>query len=240
MACDSLHQQIPPINQWASSYSGVPYASRRIGLAGASPAPESVYWRIVGASDGTVLTYEPAPPPGSPATLASGQVVTFTSDYPFTVKSQDASHPFYLAVHMSGSTVYRTLGDPDFVNIIPDDQFLDRYVFFLDHTYASSNLTVVRRKDVNGFHDVSIDCLGPVTGWAPLGSDGTTEYAWVDMTKGRAPVTTPLGSCGYGRHEASSDGPFALYVWGLDKDASYGFPAGAGSRPTSPFSIPVR
>lgn len=240
LACDSLHQQIPPIAQWASRYSAVPYKSRRQGLEGSAPAPESVFWRIAGASDGTVLTYDPAPPPGSPATLESGQVVTFRSEHPFVVKSQDTSHPFYVAVHMSGSQTYRTLGDPDFVNIVPDDQLLDRYVFFLDHTYSTSNLTVVRRKDGGGFHDVTLDCLGPITGWQPLGSDGATEYAWVDMTRDRAPVKTAIGECGYGRHEASSDGPFALYVWGLDKDASYGFPAGAGSRPTSPFTIPVR
>jgi hypothetical protein len=155
------------------------------------------------------------------------------------VKSQDLEHPFFLAVHMSGASKYQTLGDPDFVNIVPDEQFLDHYVFFLDHTYADSNLTVVRRKGVNGFQDVTIDCVGVVTGWQPLGSDGTTEYAWLDMTTGHVPITTPLGTCGYGRHEAESKGPFALYVWGVDSYASYGFPAGAGSRPTSPYSIVV-
>jgi IgGFc binding protein len=240
LACDSLHQQIPPIHHWASSYSAVPYESRRKGLGGAAPAPESVYWRIVGASDGTVLTYEPEPPSGSPATLKSGETVTFTSNHPFVVKSQDAKHPFYLAVYMSGSQTYSTLGDPDFVNVVPDEQFLDRYVFFLDHTYSDSNLTVVRRKDRRGLHDVTIDCLGPVTEWLPLGNDGAAEYAWVKMTRNRGPVKTAIGSCGYGRHEALSDGPFALYVWGLDADASYGFPAGAGSRPTSPYEVPVR
>jgi hypothetical protein len=234
-ACDSLHQQIPPIKQWASRYSAVPYPSRRNGLAGAAPAAENVYWRAVGATNGTALTYEPAPPPGSPSTLENGEVVTFQSDFPFVVKSQDADHPFYLAVHMTGSQTYMTLGDPDFVNIVPDDQLLDRYVFFLDHTYAKSQLTVVRRKDVNGFHDVTVDCLGAIPEWRPLGNDGTTEYAWIDMTRDRAPV----GTCGYGRHEASSEGAFALYVWGIDSYASYGFPAGTGSRPTSPVSVPV-
>ncbi|WP_275936668.1 hypothetical protein [Labilithrix luteola] len=101
---------------------------------------------------------------------------------PFSVKSQDADHPFHLAVYMSGSQTYKTRGDPDFVNLIPDDQFLDHYVFFVDHTKAGK------------------------------------------------PVATPAGSCTYGRHEATSDGPFMVYVWGLDVDASYGFPAGAGSR----------
>lgn len=233
-ACDSLHQQIPPINEWSSSYSGVPYESRRIAV-GTRP-PEQVYWRVVGAADGTALTYDPAMPIGAPTTLESGQVVSFVSDFPFKVKSQDTNHPFHLAVYMSGSTVYQTLGDPDFVDVIPDEQFLDHYVFFLDYTYSDSNLTFVRRKDVGGFHDVTLDCVGNITGWQPLGTDGTTEYTWVDMTRGHAAV----GNCGYGRHEAKSNGAFGLYVWGLDRDASYGFPAGAGSRPTSPYRVIVR
>lgn len=239
-ACDSLHQQIAPVKQWSSTYTAVPYRSRRKGLEGANPAPESVLWRIVAAADDTQLTYDPAPPPGAPATMKSGQVATFASDRPFRVRSQDPSHPFFLAVHMTGADRYATLGDPDFVVVVPDDQFLDHYVFFLDHTYSESSVTVVRRKGPNGFQDVTLDCLGPITGWQPLGTDGTTEYAWVEITRARAPITTPTGTCGYGRHEARSDGAFALYAWGIDSYASYGFPAGAGSRPTSPYSIEVR
>jgi hypothetical protein len=77
---------------------------------------------------------------------------------------------------MTGSSKYSTLGDPDYVNIIPDDQFLDRYVFFIDYTYSDSTLTVVRRKNASGLHDVTLDCLGKVTGstyCAPMG-----EAAW--------------------------------------------------------------
>ena len=51
-ACDSLHQQIASVRQWSSSYSAVPYRSRRQGLEGATPAPESVLWRIVAAAEG--------------------------------------------------------------------------------------------------------------------------------------------------------------------------------------------
>jgi IgGFc binding protein len=239
-ACDSLHQQIPPLRQWASRYSAVPYKSRRVGLQGSGPTPEAVLWKVSGARDGTVLSYDPEPPEGAPMTLAAGQSVTFSSSFPFTVKSQSNDYPFYVGIYMTGAGKYATLGDPDYVNVIPDEQFLDRYIFFVDFTYADSTLTFIRRKDANGFHDVTLDCYGTITGWQPLGTDGSIEYAWVELTKNRKGVSTPSGTCSYGRHEATSDGGFGLYTWGLDAYASYGFPAGAGSRPTTPYTVEVR
>ena len=237
-ACDTLHQQIPPLKQWGSSYSAVPYQTRRRAVDG-RPLPETVLWRVVGARDGTKLTWYPTRPEGAPETLASGQLVFLSSDTPFTVRSQGADYPFYLAQYMTGAMVYRTLGDPEFVNVVPDEQFLDHYVFYVDHTYRDTSLTVIRRKDATGFHDVQLECAGVLSGWQPLGADGALEYTWVEITKGGKPVATASGSCAYGRHEASSDGPFQVYVWGIDDAASYGYPAGAGSRPTTPFAVEV-
>ena len=241
-ACDSMQQQIPPLSQWSATYSAVPYRSRRVSAESGRPAPsESVPYGILGAIDGTVLTYRPKRPEGAPTKLSSGEYVFFDADAPFSVTTQDSNHPLYLGVYMTGQENYGTLGDPDFVNIVPDDQFLDRYVFFVDHTYADSTLTVVRRKDQAGFHDVVVDCVGKVGGWQALGDEGTIEYAWLDVTKGGQGVTTGAGTCNYGRHEASSDGgSFGLYVWGVDSYASYGYPAGAGSRPSSEAHIDVR
>ncbi|WP_146646371.1 IgGFc-binding protein [Labilithrix luteola] len=233
-ACDTLHQQIPPVNQWGSSYSGIPYKSRRGNLA------ERVYWRIGAAREGTTLTWEPSVPDGAPVTLGSGEFVDFATDKTFHVHSQDSTYPIYLADFMSGANMYASDGDPDFVNVVPDEQFLDNYVFFVDYTYATSTLTIVRKKDSKGFHDVNLDCVGKVSGWQPLGTSGDIEYTWLDVTRAGKSVPTDIGVCSYGRHEASSDGPFALYVWGTDYAASYGYPAGAGSRPTSPFKIEVQ
>jgi len=48
-------------------------------------------------------------------------------------KSQDVSHPFFLAQYMTGGDVARdSLGDPDFVMTVPVGQFLSRYVFLTD------------------------------------------------------------------------------------------------------------
>src|SRR6185312_6623435 len=100
----------------------------------------------------------------------------------------------------------RTLGDPDFVNMVPSDQFLDRYVFFTDYTFPETSLTVVRRKSLGGFKPVSLECGGEIRGWTPIGDGSEYEYAWVTLTSGYLPQKFPQGECGYGRHVAQSDG----------------------------------
>lgn len=244
--CDLTQQQIPPFSQWGTEYALVPYAPRVQSLT--STARENVPWLFVGAADGTVLTYEPARPPGAPDSLSSGQVLVFMTDERVVVKSQDSKHPFYAAVQMTGAdfgggspTPGRLPGDPDFVNVVPSDQFLSRYVFFADYTFPDTTLVVVRRKTADGFAPVTLDCAGEITGFVPLDGKGEYEYAFVNLTKGAVEQSFPKGKCGYGRHEASSDGVFSLTVWGIGKDASYGYAGGAGSRPLNDAPpIPVR
>lgn len=242
-ACDTLHQQIAPVEQWGSRTAAVPYRSRRDAPApGQPPLPEEIPYRISAAVGGTVLRYDPLRPIGAPAKLETGETATFTATAPFTVSSQDAAHPVYLGAFMTGGDRYATLGDPDFVNLIPDAQYLDQYVFYIDPSFQNTTLTLVRRAGERGLSDVEVDCLGVVTGWEPVGSDGTLEGTTVALTEAGRGVTTAAGSCAYGRHEARSDGAFGLYVWGIDRYASYGYAAGAGTRAVSalPDEVKVR
>ncbi len=237
-ACDIIHQQVPPLAQWGSEYALVPYRDR---FGDDHERREVVPYRLVGAVDGTVLTYDPAKPRNAPTTLRAGEVASFMSDELVVVKSQDADHPFYASVMMTGALFNSGAaavsdGDPDFVNLVPTDQFLDRYVFFADHTFPETSLTLVRRKTASGFMPVMIDCIGEVQSFRPLGATGEYEYAWVDLTKGFRPTS---GTCGAGRREAKSDGPFSVTVWGMGYCASYGYAGGAGSRPLTKVEVPV-
>jgi hypothetical protein len=242
--CDTLQQQIPPLSQWGTEYALVPYLSRLesgVGTSSAS-ANEMVPWRFVGAANGTKLAYDPERPVGAPETLAEGEVVSFITDRFVTVRSQDDAHPFYAAVYMTGSKAYSVsgvLGDPDFVNVIPADQFLDRYVFSADHSYPETTLTVVRKKSGDGFRPVRLDCAGEISGFRPLGTAGRYEYAFVRLTHRFLPQAFGAGECGYGRHQAASEGPFSITVWGLGDDASYGYPGGMGLRPVNDVKVPV-
>jgi hypothetical protein len=228
--CDSGHQMIPPVSALGSEYVAAPFVTRM-----ASLAPESIPYRFVGAVDGTMLTYDP-PVSGAPATLGRGKVVDFETKTPFVVKSQDAAHPFYVAQEMPGCEVTGGsrpgegtnspfaggLGDEEFVNIIPPQQFLSKYVFFTDPTYATTNLVLTRKKLNGAYQDVTLECAGTITGWMPIGTGDEYQYAWIDLWR----ADKSVNNCKNGPQTASSNGPFGLVVWGTDSFASYAYPGG--------------
>ena len=234
---DASHQQIPPVAALGHEYVGAGVVTRLANLE-----HETVFYRLVGVVDGTVLEWDPAPPAGAPTVLAAGQAAEFGSKDFFRVRSQGDAHPFMLTQYMSGSvfaTVTRQdgtqprpigvplscgIGDEEWVHVMAPDQFLRRYVFFTDPTFATTNLVLTRRRDESGFHDVAIGCLGVVSDWEDVGHDGDYQVAHVDLIRGNL----PQGQCGSSRHEAWSDGAFGLTVWGTDWCASYAYPAGGG------------
>ena len=232
VACDAAHQQIPPVQAMGNRYAAVRYRNRFPNIE------ESPPWRLVGGVDGTTLTYKPSQPPGAPSTLSKGQTVMFNSPGQFTVESQDTDHPFYMSGYMTGCSVINPSGDdcrgdPEYVNVVPPDQFLKAYTFFTDPTYPETNLVLTRERDGGQFADVTIDCVGTVTGWQPIDASDEIEYARVDLVTGNF---QGVGNCNNGLHVASSSNKFGLVVWGWGSKASglfmstyvsYAYPAGA-------------
>jgi hypothetical protein len=177
-------------------------------------------------------------------------MVMFNASGPFVVKAQDDKHPFFFASYMTGCQVPGQVppegcaGDPEFVNVIPPEQYLASYVFFTDPTYPDTNLVFVRKKASDGtFKDVQLDCVGTITGWQPVTAD--YEYARVDLIKGNF---EKQGTCDNGRHEAKSAARFGLTVWGWGSDitgtfqtraVSYAYPAGASVQPINAVVIPA-
>jgi hypothetical protein len=236
IACDAAHQQIPPIHAMGSRYAAIRYPNRFSGVE------ESPPWRIMGGADGTTLTYEPSQPPGAPSTLAFGQLVIFNAPGPFIVTSQDEDHPFYMSAHMTGCQAVNDgsdcRGDPEFVNVVPPDQYLAAYTFFTDPTYPETHLVFSRERDDNGqFQDVTLDCVGTVSGWTQVDAADHVEYAYVDLVTGNF---EGVGTCNNGIHTASSAHKFGLVVWGWGSAAtglfsstyvSYAYPAGQSIKP---------
>lgn len=234
--CDHGEQQIPPVRALGSEYVGVTHRPR-------TDKPENPPWRIIGAVDGTQLFYEPDV--GGPTTINQGEVREFRTNVPFVVRSQDEEHPFLLVTYMTGSEAVKSgYGDADFVRISPAAQYLNRYVFFTDPTYAETNLVVVRKRGKKGFADVHLSCAGTLSGWQPVGSQGEYEYTRIDLVTGNF---VPQNGCNNGRHEMSSEGTFGLWVWGWGtpvsnpdtKNVSYGYPAGENVQSINTVTVPA-
>jgi hypothetical protein len=219
-ACDAAHQQIPPVKAAGSEYVAVRYRSR-------TGADEIVPWRIMGMVSGTTLTYDP-PQPNAPVALNAGSLIEFDSAGPFVVRSQDVHHPFYLAAHMTGGATAGGLGDPETVNVTPPLQYLQKYVFFTDPTYAETNLVLVQGKDATGaYPPVTLDCIGtPLGNWSAIGGSDY-QYVRVDLQHQHMPVD----GCDNGAHTITSTAPFGVTVWGFDQYVSYAYPAGASVHP---------
>ncbi len=240
---DASHQQIAPVKAMGNEYVGAGIVTRLANLA-----PESVPYRMVGAVDGTNLAWDPVPPPGAPMALAAGQIAQFETTSAFTVRSQDPEHPFLFSQYMTGTDANTRpgcttpfmnlpcgLGDEEWVSLLSPKQFQNRYIFFTDPTYGTTNLVIIRTKGEDGFSDVTVECLGVVGGWMPVGSEGLYEYAHVDLERGGV----PNGTCGTSRHLAESEAPFGVVVWGTDLYASYGYPAGSDISKINEVMLPV-
>jgi hypothetical protein len=231
-ACDSAHQELLPVTSLGHEYLAAKFRDRAPGHT------ESIPWTIMSAApDDVNLTYDPAPPPGAPTVLHVGDAVVFETTQPFSVKSQDDKHPFYMAAHMSGwGQTPNSQGDPEYVNVVPPEQYLDAYLFLTDPTYANTSLVFTRKKAKadKQFKDVNLDCLGVVGNWQPIGNAGDYEFATVDLVADGA----KQGNCDSGVHTAKSAVPFGLTVWGWDHAVSYGYPAGMSVKPINSVVVP--
>jgi hypothetical protein len=238
--CDHSEQQIPSVQQMGSETVAAGYRDR-------TTFKEDRLWRLLGAVDGTTLSYDP--PVGGPASLGAGEIAEFHSDTPFVVRSQGADHPFLVLGYMSSANDLGTAsdaqgyGDPDVVRAVPTPQWRPGYVFFTDPTYPETDLVFVRKRGPAGFADVKLDCAGTLTGWTPIDAADTYELARFDLVRHDF---QKQGACDNGRHEASSDQPFALTVWGwgtpetkaLTGYVSYGYPAGENLAPINHVVVP--
>ncbi len=237
--CDSGHQELFPVNQLGNEYVAVRYRPRNPAMPDEAPP-----WRIMGAVDGTMLTYDPpTPPAGAPTALDASQLVLFYSAGPFVVKSQDNTHPFYLSAHMGGENFLDADflgGDPEHVNVVPPQQYMSNYIFMTDPTFGNTNLVLVRQMSTMGtFDDVTLDCQsGPVSPWTPVGS-GTYEFAWVDLVVSVNDAGVPQGACDNGYHTIKSNSPFGLTVWGWDQYVSYAYPGGARVQSINSVVVPA-
>jgi hypothetical protein len=232
---DHGEQMIAPVRALGWEYVAAPHGDRK-------PAPGEVrVYRVIGAVNQTMLTYDP--PNSGPPTVNLGQILEVRTTTPFSVRSQDESHPFLLFTYMTGAGEQGEggWGDADFVRIVPPAQYLYHYVFFTDPTYPFTVLTVVRTLHEGHFEDVTLDCMGgaPIQGWQPVGTEGKYEMAFVKLVD----HFSGQNGCNNGVRTMDSRGQFGVWVWGWGSEdtstgwVSYGYPAGEGVLPINDVII---
>ena len=140
--------------------------------------------------------------PGFPTTLADGEWFEFTSSGSFVMTGDG---PFMPVQYLAGQDGGAGAGDPAMVQMVPVEQFLDRYAFVTGTGYNVHYVHVTREA---GAADVFVDGT-MVTGYYAVG-----EYEVADWVISE------------GSHFASSDDAFGIVGVGYTGYTSYAYPGG--------------
>jgi hypothetical protein len=226
--CLDTFEQLPSVAQLGHDYLGLPHPSR---LPGETPMPELVRYRLVGARDGTQLSFAPNVP-GAPSSLAAGQVADIVTDLAFEVQSQSEGYPFYAAQMMSGcvtATANECYGSEELVMLADRSQLRRRWSFFVAPELWQSDLVLVRWAGSDGtFADVDITCGVPITGWQPFGVAGDVEWTTIELAS-----LTSTTDCA-GAQALFSAGLFGATLWSTYNIGSTAFSSfGLNGRPPS-------
>ena len=130
-------------------------------------------------------------------------------------------------MHMTGCLPYDSMGDPEFVNVVPSGQYMSSYSFYADSTYSEHSLVIVRKKTHGDFKDVWLECAGDLPDWKPIDNAGQYEYRRVDLSRQFRPGDS-FGDkqCRTGLQRMRSEGAFSATLWGWGVAASYAYPGG--------------
>ena len=190
--CDHIEEQAIPLEYWGKTYVGA-HAPKR--------GNENYWWRVYSGEDNTTINTMP-PQPGFPVTLAKGKFFEFKTKESFIF---DASGPIMPVQYLEGQNGGAGTGDPASYQMVPVEQFLDRYVFVTGIGYNLHFVQVVRDK---GGPDILVDGA-PVTGYYTVGAYEVADWKISE-----------------GTHLAESDASFGIYQVGYTGVTSYAYPGG--------------
>lgn len=224
--CDHLEEQLFPLAAWGTRYVGARHPQR---VPDTHPEPEAVYWRVIAATDGTVVSFTPpAPGLGESVALDAGAYAEFSSAESFVAESDEA-HPFMLVQYMAGGTSVGNclgpadgtpVGDPYMVQMVPVEQWLTQLPFLTDTSYVRDFVWISRTAGT----PVELACLGTIPDDHFVAIPGTDyEVGAVDLDLGGMGGE---GDCVDGQQFITSAQPVGVSVGGIDCAASYAYPGG--------------
>lgn len=191
-ACDHLEEQQIPLEYWGEEYVAA-HAPQR--------GNEDFHWRVFGGDDGVLITTDPVLP-GFPTTLNNGEWFEFITDDSFVMS---ADGPFMPVQYIESQSGGAGTGDPAMVQMVPVEQFLDRYAFVTGTGYDVHYVQITR--DLGGA-DVLVDGA-VVDGYYTVGNYEVADW--------------PISE---GSHLAQSDDSFGIMSVGYTGFTSYAYPGG--------------
>lgn len=211
--CDHIESQLIPVSTWGTEYVGTKFYPR-----GAEPD----IFRVLAATDDTILTTDPPITGVDGAILDQGQFVEFEGRFPFVLS---ASAPVSLGHYMVGSNwlgIPRIcdegidagnptgIGDPALTIAVPANQYRNDYIVLIPLDYDEDYINIVAPEGAQvTLNDVPI----PPEMFEPVGS-------------GDAGYITAAVRVEDGTHWIRSDVPVGLEVYGYGCHVSYAYPGG--------------
>ena len=192
--CDHIEEQMLPLDYWGKTY---------VGAASPKRGNEKHHWRVFAGENNVTVTTDP-PQPGTPFMLNKAQFkdLTIANNTSFIF---NCSGPCLPVQYLEGEQGGAGTGDPAMYQMIPVEQFLDRYAFATGTGYNPDYVQVIRTK---GGADVLVDGV-VVSGYTAVGNYEVSNWKI-------AP----------GGHFAESAQPFGIVSIGYTGVTSYAYPGG--------------
>ncbi len=199
--CDHIEEQAIPMEYWGETYVGAHAPSR---------SQEDYHWRVFAGDDAVTIETDP-PQPGFPVTLDTGEFYDFETSESFIFTGDG---PFMPVQFLEGQNGGAGTGDPAMYQMVPVEQFLDRYAFVTGTEYTLNFVQIIRE-----------------LGGAPVYVDGqeVTDYELVGSYE---VADWPIAE---GAHSAASETPFGVIQVGYTQVTSYAYPGGLNLEVINPI-----
>jgi hypothetical protein len=220
LSCNHLEENMLPIEYWGKQY-----------IAAHSPVrnTEKHLWRVYAGAPNVTVILDPPPVGTQPATLTEvGQYAEFIVENGFSFTFQGTG-PFLPVQYLYNFEEAGDKGDPAMYQMVPVEQFIDRYVFATGVGYDENYVQVIRKK---GSAPVTVNGE-EVTGYYVVnGGNGPFNLVY-EVADWKLPVTA--AETEPQAFLAESDDPFGIVVIGYKDDRSaYAYPGGMALRPITP------
>jgi hypothetical protein len=218
--CDHVEEQMFPVNTW-----GMSYIAARVPVRSTGGLVEAGYWRVLASEDSTTVSITTISGitirgVSFPYVLSAGQYLEFEMTGPASTPGDalvTANKPILLIQYIEGQECTNRGsgdgGDPAEILMVPQEQYLSKYVFLTPNTYANDYVVVVKP-----------------TG-ATITLDGSTVGSFISVTS-EWQVARP--SVGDGVHTISGTSPFGIIGVGYSPYVSYGYMGGLALRVINP------